>query len=445
MKAKKILTLFISICLLLAVIPSVYAADSVTIKDQISISNVLRTENPMYIENVPVYICQAPVTVTLLKDSTTYAVSDLIVDDEGAFFPSVGYLPDGGTHDEYWEYEKKQAFPKGLTHTLTNQSNPFYVTSTVNGKNTVEAIILIERVQPMNPSNWVERYDHILWSSTVPNDTMTISGLYDITYNKKGDMTFIIDTNSSITINRTISALYIDSTLCTEASSLCTPIVYNQGTYQDNQFWYDSNSPLVEQSYIAPGTTIKLTQPGNHTVTVSLGYQSKDERIAIQNADSVVWQNAPRVLFQVLEATPTAKYTDSTVLINGVATSFEAYNIADNNYFKLRDLAKVVSGSKKQFEVTWNKEAGTIDLISGKSYTEVGGELAPGNGEAKPATLCTSKIYKDGQEVNLKAYNINSNNYFKLRDLGQAFDFDVSWNGAENCITVETDKSYTAD
>ncbi len=445
MKSKKTLTLFITICLLLAAMPLTFAADSVTVKDQISISNVLRTEDPMYIENVPVYICQAPVKVTLLKDSTAYTVSDLIVDDEGAFFPSVGYLHDGGTHDEYWEYEKKQVFPKGLTHTLTNQSNPFYIKSTVNGKTTVEAVILIERTQPMNPSNWVDSYEHTLWSSTVPNDTMTISGLYDITYNKNGDMTFIIDTNSTITINRTISALYVDNTLCTEAPGLCTPITYNQGTYQDNQFWYDSNSPLIDQAYIAPGATVKLTQPGDHTVTISLGYQTKDERISIQSADSVVWQNPPRILFQVLEATPTAKYTDSKVLINGVPTSFEAYNIADNNYFKLRDIAKVISGSKKQFEVTWNGEVGTIDLLSGKSYTEVGGELAPGNGEAKPATLCTSKIYKDGEEVNLKAYNINGNNYFKLRDLGQAFDFDVSWNGAENCITVETDKFYTPD
>lgn len=133
------------------------------------------------------------------------------------------------------------------------------------------------------------------------------------------------------------------------------------------------------------------------------------------------------------------------MLINGVPTSFEAYNIADNNYFKLRDIAKIISNTQKQFEVTWNEELSTIDLISNKSYTEVGGELALGNGEAKPATLCTSKIFKDGKEVNLRAYNINGNNYFKLRDLGQAFDFDISWNGAENYITVETEKSYTPD
>ena len=50
-------------------------------------------------------------------------------------------------------------------------------------------------------------------------------------------------------------------------------------------------------------------------------------------------------------ATNTATPTTSTVMVNGQAVAFEAYNIAGNNYFKLRDLAKVLSGTTKQFEV----------------------------------------------------------------------------------------------
>jgi len=44
----------------------------------------------------------------------------------------------------------------------------------------------------------------------------------------------------------------------------------------------------------------------------------------------------------------------STVLINGTAIYFEAHNIDGNNYFKLRDLAKAILGTGKQFEVTWD-------------------------------------------------------------------------------------------
>ena len=444
MKFKKLISILIAALMLLASFTFVYAADTVTLGDQVSITNMIREEAPMYLEGVPVYVCQAPVTVTLLKDSTAYTVSDIVVDEDGGFFPSVGYLPDNGTHEEYWSYEKNHAFPKGLTHTLTAQTNPFYVKSTANGK-TIEAIILIAEVHPVNPANKVEQYEHSLWSDPVSGGTMTIHGLYDITYNKNGDITYVIDTASAITINRAISAIYVDNTLCTEALGLCTTPVYATGKYQDNQFWYDAESPIIDQTFIAPGATINITAPGDHAVTVSLGYQSKEERTTIQNSENVSWQNSPRVFFRVINANPTANYTSSKVLINGTDTAFEAYNIENNNYFKLRDIAKVLSGTQKQFEVTWNNETRAIDLISGKAYTPVGGELIPGNGEAKPSVICTSRIYKDGAEVILKAYNINGNNYFKLRDLGQAFDFDVSWNGAENCITVETNKSYTAD
>lgn len=444
MKIKNYLSCLLAFLLLLSTTTFVSAAETVTLSDQLSITNVLRKDAPAYIENVPVYVCQAPVTVTLLKDSTAYTVADIIADDEGSFSHSAGYLPDGGTHDTYWDYEKSKNFPKNLTHTLTGQTNPYYVKSTANG-NTVEAIILINSVKPMNPANKTDGFTHSIWEETVPGGTITINGLYDITYNKKGDTTFIIDQNATVTVNRAISAIYIDNRLFTEANDLCSVTTCETGTYKDNQFWYDENSATIDQTYILPGATFSISKLGDHTVTVSLGYQSKEERLALQGGDSLNWQNSPRISFLVINATPTANYTTSKVLVDGKDTAFEAYNIEDNNYFKLRDIAKVISGSAKQFEVSWDEENGVINLLSGKSYTTVGGELASGSGQAKASVICTSKIFKDNSEVILKAYNIDGNNYFKLRDLGQAFDFDVSWNGSTNCITIETDKSYTAD
>ena len=40
--------------------------------------------------------------------------------------------------------------------------------------------------------------------------------------------------------------------------------------------------------------------------------------------------------------------------------------------------------------------------------------------ESLKATLSTNRILVDGQEVHLTAYNINGNNYVKLRDIGEA-------------------------
>ena len=145
-------------------------------------------------------------------------------------------------------------------------------------------------------------------------------------------------------------------------------------------------------------------------------------------------------------ATPqTAIPTASTVMVNGKQVSFDAYNIGGNNYFKLRDMAYVLSGSEKQFEVTWDGAKNAINLISGAPYTAVGGEMAAKGDGNKQATPTTSVIYLDGVQVTLTAYNIGGNNYFKLRDLGQAFDFEVDWDAAAATIVIDTTKTYTPD
>lgn len=145
-------------------------------------------------------------------------------------------------------------------------------------------------------------------------------------------------------------------------------------------------------------------------------------------------------------ATPqTAIPTASTVMVNGKQVAFDAYNIGGNNFFKLRDMAYVLSGSEKQFEVTWDGTKNAINLVSGAPYTAVGGEMAAKGDGNKQATPTTSVIYLDGVQVTLTAYNIGGNNYFKLRDLGQAFDFEVDWDAAAATIVIDTTKTYTPD
>lgn len=142
---------------------------------------------------------------------------------------------------------------------------------------------------------------------------------------------------------------------------------------------------------------------------------------------------------------PKATPTSSKVLVNGKETAFNAYEINGNNYFKLRDIASVLSASGKQFDVSWDNDKQAINLLSGKTYTVVGGELTKGDSSNKTATLNTSKVYLDGKEINLTAYTIDGNNYFKLRDLGQTFNFGVGWDGAANTVTIDTSASYTAE
>ena len=142
-------------------------------------------------------------------------------------------------------------------------------------------------------------------------------------------------------------------------------------------------------------------------------------------------------------AGPSANPTNSKVLVNGKEVAFDAYTIDGANYFKLRDLAYVLNGTEKQFEVGWDNASKTITLTSGSAYTANGSEMAKGGG-AQSASVSASKLLIDGKEVSLTAYTIGGNNYFKLRDIGQAFDFGIGWDNASKTITIDTSAGYTA-
>lgn len=203
------------------------------------------------------------------------------------------------------------------------------------------------------------------------------------------------------------------------------------------------NDVLEEDEYgekhYNEGMTVQFKKEGTYILSV----KAKDGQTG-----SIYDMFAPIICEVTTEDAPNkmqATPTSSKVLVNGTDVEFDAYTINGNNYFKLRDVAKVVSGSAKQFEVTWDGTKNAINLVSSTAYTVVGGELEKGDGATKNAVDCTSAILKDGNVVALTAYTINGNNYFKLRDLGQSFNFDVSWDGGANSIVIDTAKSYTAD
>lgn len=141
--------------------------------------------------------------------------------------------------------------------------------------------------------------------------------------------------------------------------------------------------------------------------------------------------------------TVTALPTTSPILVNGKRAEFEAYNINGNNYFKLRDIALAVNTTSKQFGVNWDAVKNVINLTSGSGYSPVGGELAKGDGITKYGTATTSQIYKDGELLTISGYNINNSNYFKLRDLAQAFNIGVSWDNATQTVVIDTTIGYT--
>lgn len=152
----------------------------------------------------------------------------------------------------------------------------------------------------------------------------------------------------------------------------------------------------------------------------------------------------------------TAEPSSSKVVINKTDVSIVAVNIDGHNYFKLRDLAMALSGSEKQFEVDYSfDDLGygptnkSVNIATKMSYTPVGGELSPLSTGVESVIVPlastvqqVTKLFIDGNETAFDFYTINGNNYFKLRDIAKALDFNVAWESTSNTVLMDTASGY---
>ncbi|MDR2295747.1 MAG: leucine-rich repeat protein [Clostridiales Family XIII bacterium] len=160
----------------------------------------------------------------------------------------------------------------------------------------------------------------------------------------------------------------------------------------------------------------------------------------------------------------TAVPTKSAVRIDGKTATFDAYNIDGSNFFKLRDLAFAMNGGAKQFalEYTDRKESsyyGSIGITAGEAYTPVGGEMSGGGKGTASVAMGLDPVYvernpepgqsffyhDDAMRAWMTACNIDGSNYFKLRDIAKALDFNVTYDGTGNTIVIDTGTGYAPE
>lgn len=123
--------------------------------------------------------------------------------------------------------------------------------------------------------------------------------------------------------------------------------------------------------------------------------------------------------------------------VDGVDADCDKYNIDGSNYFKLRDLAQLLSKTDSRFSISFDEQSNAVAVVSGKEYIPVGGELARGQDQSKTAVVSKQSVLIDGKAVDgLSIYNIGGNNYFKLRDLGNALGFTVDYDADSNTAIV---------
>lgn len=139
-----------------------------------------------------------------------------------------------------------------------------------------------------------------------------------------------------------------------------------------------------------------------------------------------------------LPATPT-RTKGQSVYVGNTRVYPTGYNIADNNYFKLRDLGKLAG-----FGVDWDETTRSV-LISTERTTPALSNMVDMALTGSTAKLSPQTFKVDGEQVAIKSYLIRGNNYVKLRDIAKEVHFGVDFDLATKKVTIDPDGVYIDD
>lgn len=123
--------------------------------------------------------------------------------------------------------------------------------------------------------------------------------------------------------------------------------------------------------------------------------------------------------------------------LDGQAVKVNGYVIKGSNYFRIRDIAAIVSSTKRKFDVGFDKEKNMVSIELGKAYSGSKDLFTPKNSKAKGESRKTTCLV-DNRDFDLESVLIDGNNYVKLRDLGDLVGFSVDYDKGKGEVVIKT-------
>lgn len=227
--------------------------------------------------------------------------------------------------------------------------------------------------------------------------------------------------------------LIIDRTgkIINENEKIETKDLILDGNKKDIRIYNDSFSTNyeIEKDIVLYGEKVEKVRFNNDTAVVTVGYGGNKGSYIILKPDTE-------------KQNPIAKKSNQKIVLDGKEIDIDSYLIDGNNYFKLRDIASLLNGTEKQFDVKWNESTKEIDIRSNTAYKKVGGENIKSPIKEIKSSLSKSPIYLNGERIYLKAYKIVDNNYFRLRSLGRTLDISINWDEKNQIVNINTNAGY---
>ncbi len=116
----------------------------------------------------------------------------------------------------------------------------------------------------------------------------------------------------------------------------------------------------------------------------------------------------------VFAADPVYKAREVSITVNGQVHKLLGYEApgGDPNGVKIRDLATLLNGTSKQFNVTFEND--TVNIIPGEAYTPMGTELQQYNETAKDGAYSHHMFMLNGNYFGVEATLAEDYNYVSI-------------------------------
>ena len=135
-----------------------------------------------------------------------------------------------------------------------------------------------------------------------------------------------------------------------------------------------------------------------------------------------------------------AKVSNQDIIFDDVKQEIKGYSINDNNYFKLRDIAALLDGTKTEFGVEYDEDRRAVKIERGGDYVILEDDLKPVENTDSDPVKSNHKVLVDDNEVNFTSYTIDGHNYFKLRELGRVIGFYVDFDEENSNVIIKSEK-----
>lgn len=142
-------------------------------------------------------------------------------------------------------------------------------------------------------------------------------------------------------------------------------------------------------------------------------------------------------------STITAKKSMQNLEVDGNAiVGAEFYNLDGYNYFKLRDLEYILKDTPQKIAVYFDISSNSVYINRGSYSADTASGLSKGAADSAAAIQSPQDLYIDGMSCDIKAYNINGFNYYKLADLAKNLGFRLDWINSTKTIQIYTENTY---